>query len=291
MRRRVRRVGSILALAIAATLAAAGSARAEDDCAACHEAVVSSFGKTGHGKAWAGAKEYASAGCASCHRGAVEHAASGGEKMPESLKKGAKAGEACLACHEGSAKQAHWQGSAHERAGLSCASCHNPHDSRTGTPTAPRALPGASEVTKKCLECHGAVRASMNQRSGHPLKDGTMDCASCHDAHGTSGEKLLKKSSVNDLCYTCHQNMRGPFLWEHSPVREDCLTCHKAHGSNNPKILQARITQLCQSCHQQGRHQTLPGVPASVWVGNKACLNCHQQVHGSNHPSGPLFQR
>jgi hypothetical protein len=56
-------------------------------------------------------------------------------------------------------------------------------------------------------------------------------------------------------------------------------------------MLQARVTQLCQSCHQQGRHQTLAGLPASIWVGNRACLNCHQNIHGSNHPSGPLFQR
>jgi DmsE family decaheme c-type cytochrome len=291
MTRRVGGSGLVLALVVAGTLAFAVGARAEDDCAACHEAVVKTFAKTGHGKAWASGKEYASASCVSCHRGAAEHAASGGEKKPASLKVGPKAGEACLACHDGSQKQAHWQGSAHERAGLVCASCHDPHESRTGTPTAPKGLPGASPTTKRCLECHGGVRVSLNQRSSHPLKDGAMDCASCHDAHGTSNEKLLRQASVNDLCYSCHQNMRGPFLWEHSPVREGCLTCHKAHGSNNPKLLQARITQLCQSCHQQGRHQTIPGVPASIWVDNKACLNCHQQIHGTNHPSGPLFQR
>lgn len=291
MKRRWGRSGFVLVLAVAGALALAGGARAENDCAACHEEAVKAFAGTKHGTAFARGTEHRGADCESCHQGAAEHVASGGEKKPASLKRGAKAAGACLTCHEGSAKQAHWSGSAHERAGLACASCHDPHESRPGTPRAAKGLPGPTETTKGCLECHGSVRAAMNQRSSHPLKDGTMDCASCHDPHGTAGEKLLKKSSVNDLCYSCHQNMRGPFLWEHSPVREDCLTCHKAHGSNSPKILQARITQLCQSCHQQGRHQTLPGVPASVWVGNKACLNCHQQIHGTNHPSGPLFQR
>jgi DmsE family decaheme c-type cytochrome len=118
-----------------------------------------------------------------------------------------------------------------------------------------------------------------------------MECASCHNPHGTAGERLIDHGSVNELCTSCHQNMRGPFLWEHSPVREDCLTCHRPHGSNHPQILQARVTQLCQSCHQQGRHQTVAAVPAALWVGNKACLNCHQHIHGTNHPSGPLFQR
>lgn len=291
MRRSMGRSGFVLALAVTGALAVSGGARAEDDCAACHEETVKAFAGTKHGTEFAKGTEHRGANCASCHRGAAEHVASGGEKKPASLKRGAMAADACLACHEGSASQAHWTGSAHERAGLACASCHDPHESRPGTPRAAKALPGPTETTKRCLECHGSVRAAMNQRSSHPLKDGVMDCASCHDPHGTAGEKLLKRSSVNDLCYSCHQNLRGPFLWEHSPVREDCLTCHKAHGSNSPKILQARITQLCQSCHQQGRHQTLPGVPASVWVGNKACLNCHQQIHGTNHPSGPLFQR
>jgi len=24
---------------------------------------------------------------------------------------------------------------------------------------------------------------------------------------------------------------------------------------------------------------------------NRSCLNCHTQIHGSNHPSGPRFHR
>ena len=280
-----------LALAAASAFALALPALAQDECATCHEEVVKAFGKTGHGRHFAADKSYQSANCISCHTGAQEHAASGGEKKPPSLKTGAEASASCLSCHAGNPKQAHWQGSAHQLAGVACASCHNPHRQQAGTPELQKTLPGARETTKKCLECHGGVRAALHQRSAHPLRDGQMDCASCHDPHGSTGEKLIRQGSVNELCYSCHQNVRGPFLWEHPPVREDCLSCHRAHGSNYPQMLQARVTQLCQSCHQQGRHQTLPGLPASIWVGNKACLNCHQNIHGSNHPSGPLFQR
>ena len=42
----------------------------------------------------------------------------------------------------------------------------------------------------------------------------------------------LKAASVNEQCYTCHTEKRGPFLWEHAPVRESCLNCHTPHGSN-----------------------------------------------------------
>ena len=279
------------ALAVGGVWALPATALAQEECASCHEAQVKAFAKTGHGRDFAAEKSYKSANCVSCHVGAQEHAASGGEKKPVSVKKGREANAACLTCQSANSRQAHWQGSSHERAGLACASCHAVHKERAGTPEKARTLPGATETTKKCLECHGGVRVALNQRSSHPLRDGQMDCASCHDAHGTSGEKLLRRGTINELCYSCHQNMRGPFLWEHSPVREDCLTCHKPHGSNYQQLLQARITQLCQSCHQQGRHQTIPGLPASIWLNNKACVNCHMNIHGSNHPSGPLFQR
>jgi DmsE family decaheme c-type cytochrome len=281
-----------LALTVTGALTFGMRARGAEECASCHTDVASAFAKTAHGKTFAGNKTYASASCVSCHAGAQEHAASGGEKKPVSVRKGAEANVACLSCHAGKPMQAHWEGSAHQRAGLTCASCHRVHGDHGGTPEQVKTLPGPSPITKKCLECHGAQRIALNQRSGHPLREeGQMNCASCHNPHGSTAEKLLVKSTVNELCYTCHQNMRGPFLWEHAPVREDCLNCHKAHGSNYPQLLQARATQLCQSCHQQGRHQTTAGLPTSIYVANKACNNCHMQIHGSNHPSGPLFQR
>ena len=48
---------------------------------------------------------------------------------------------------------------------------------------------------------------------------------------------LLKEASVNDTCYKCHAEKRGPFLYEHAPVRENCLNCHDPHGSANEKLL------------------------------------------------------
>ena len=281
----------VLALALGSALALAGPALAQEECATCHEDVAKAFATTGHGKNFAANSSYSTANCSSCHTGAAEHVASSGERKPTTPKRGAEANTGCLTCHAGHGRQANWQGSQHQLAGLACASCHTVHGAGHAKVEADQRLPGIGESTRKCLECHGGVRAALHQRSSHPLREGQMECASCHDPHGTTGEKLIKAASVNELCYSCHQNMRGPFLWEHSPVREDCLSCHRAHGSNYPQMLQARVTQLCQSCHQQGRHQTIPGVPASIWVGNKACLNCHMQIHGSNHPSGPLFQR
>jgi hypothetical protein len=65
-------------------------------------------------------------------------------------------------------------------------------------------------------------------------------------------------------------------------------------------MLKVRGPMLCQSCHSQQGHQSfaygpsgLPGgggpVVSSLALGN--CMNCHSQVHGSNHPSGSTLTR
>jgi len=133
-----------------------------------------------------------------------------------------------------------------------------------------------------------------------PLREGKMDCASCHNPHGGPGPSLLKTASVNETCYTCHAEKRGPLLWEHPPVRENCANCHEPHGSNYPNLLKMKVPYLCQSCHVGAGHPSniynasnLPGGTGSTdqRLLGKGCLNCHSQVHGSNHPSGPRFQR
>lgn len=285
----------LLFLTVGILVLAAGltPALAQEPCPTCHEDEASGFTGTSHGRYFAADERYQSASCESCHGSGEEHANSDGEAKILNPAKGVaeEANATCLSCHESNPSHANWQGSPHQLAGNKCGACHDVHQDLGGTPRLGDKLPGPMEPTVKCMECHGDVRASLHQRSTHPLRDGQMGCTSCHNPHGAPGEKLIEKASINDLCYSCHQQVRGPFLWEHSPVREDCLNCHRAHGSNYPSILQARVTQLCQSCHQQGRHQTLAGLPDSVWLSNRACLNCHSRIHGSNHPSGPLFQR
>ncbi len=108
----------------------------------------------------------------------------------------------------------------------------------------------------------------------------------------------LIKNTLNDTCYTCHAEKRGPYLWEHAPVAEDCSLCHSSHGSVNEALLKTRSPQLCQQCHSQAGHPSVgyQGTGASMgntsgFVAGKSCLNCHNQVHGSNHPSGNLLQR
>jgi DmsE family decaheme c-type cytochrome len=109
---------------------------------------------------------------------------------------------------------------------------------------------------------------------------------------------MLVKATVNETCYTCHAEKRGPFLWEHPPAREDCTNCHTPHGSIHTPLLKARAPWLCQQCHLAPMHPSTAysgtGVPprgAAQQILANSCMNCHSQVHGTNHPSGPRNTR
>jgi DmsE family decaheme c-type cytochrome len=135
-----------------------------------------------------------------------------------------------------------------------------------------------------------SAQAGQAAAASGTAAQGENVCATCHEPHGST-RKMMKRESLNETCYQCHTEMRGPFLWDHAPAREDCSTCHKAHGSNNTNLLKQRAPMLCQQCHIQGRHQTVAGAPNSAFNTYRSCTNCHSQVHGSNHPSGINFLR
>jgi DmsE family decaheme c-type cytochrome len=256
------------------------------DCADCHEDLVGHFQQTAHGRigaAWSGA----TAGCAGCHGDTAKHLESGDPADIAVPREPQAAASTCLDCHNQPEVRSHWQGSVHQREGLGCTSCHAIHEPRDD---AGDLLAAASE-SELCQDCHVEQKAGWWKRSAHPLRFGQLTCSDCHNPHGGVGDALVRQASVNDLCYACHAEKRGPFLYEHAPVRENCLSCHQAHGSNHDNLLVTQDSRLCQSCHMQGRHQTVAGAPEDVWMFNRSCLNCHPAVHGSNHPSGIILQR
>ena len=58
---------------------------------------------------------------------------------------------------------------------------------------------------------------------------------------------MMVRDNVNDTCYTCHMEKRGPFVRTHQPVQEDCSICHNPHGTIAPNLLKARQPFLCRS--------------------------------------------
>jgi DmsE family decaheme c-type cytochrome len=204
----------------------------------------------------------------------------------------------CIGCHEGG-DRFHWPGSTHQFEDVACVNCHEVHV------TEDPVLDIATQPLV-CYECHQEQRAQFLRRSRHPVQaqsadfshTGLMTCSDCHNPHGSATDAMLSFNTLNETCWDCHAEKRGPFLWEHAPVREDCSNCHVPHGSNHNNLLVARQPWMCQQCHAANFHPSgvydgsgIPPGGADQRILGKQCLNCHSQIHGTNHPSGIRLTR
>lgn len=230
--------------------------------------------------------------CETCHGPSQSHLSrrADGSRPPVDFSfEGDRAAEemntVCLDCHQGGAR-VHWPATIHNQEGLACVDCHTLHAERDPVLV-------METQPQVCFGCHKTQRAEFHRPSTHPVEAGMLSCSDCHAPHGGAGPSHLVKSTVNETCYDCHAEKRGPFLWEHAPVREDCTNCHTPHGSIHDDLLIAKSPWLCQRCHQAQFHPSTAysgtGVPpqgAAQQLLLKGCQNCHSQVHGSNHPSG-----
>jgi DmsE family decaheme c-type cytochrome len=271
----------------------------EKTCIACHKLETDHFTHTLHalGLHVANRSDPTIPVCEACHGPGSAHVA-------QPLAKGLIIGytknsgtpidvqtKTCLTCHAGGARD-HWSGSVHQRNGLSCSDCHNPMAKFSVA-----GLMAKASINDTCAQCHKDVRLQFNRRSHMPLPEGQMSCDDCHNPHGTLTSPLLKTNTVNETCYQCHAEKRGPFLFEHAPVRESCLNCHTPHGSNQSTLLVAPTPFLCQQCHTNFLHPNDLQTRQALGTGSnpderilgRSCLTCHANIHGSNAPSGVRF--
>lgn len=262
--------------------AGAGLVKDTGVCAGCHDGAVKSYEATAHGRAFAyGPKGELQAGnCEACHGPRSKHAENPGKDL---VVAAAKQTDICLQCHQGG-NRIYWQSSAHSSNG--CASCHTVMEKKSD-----KALLAAKDEEALCYSCHADVRAQMNKAYHHPVREGKMSCSDCHNVHGSAGKSLLKGATINETCFNCHQEKRGPFVWEHAPVRENCANCHDVHGSNQRDLLNAKGSFLCLQCHSYGGHINLPRYNRTSNPYGQGCMNCHTTQHGSNSPSGAKFTR
>jgi DmsE family decaheme c-type cytochrome len=155
-------------------------------------------------------------------------------------------------------------------------------------------------INAECAGCHTAVWASFQRPYKHKLPEAAMSCVDCHNPHGSLLSHSIRTVSANEPgCLNCHGDKRGPFIFEHAPVRlEGCATCHEPHGSANPRMLaRQEVRFVCLECHANTpvtavASHTLGALPPAFHDLRtpqfQNCTVCHVKVHGSNVSQGLL---
>jgi DmsE family decaheme c-type cytochrome len=259
-----------------------------DTCKGCHEELFNKFSPTPHAhllpeKTNSGGIE--AHGCESCHGPGSAHVDGGGDKTkiinfydrtPKQIS------ETCQTCHR-DGERSNFHRSSHLTNGVGCTSCHSVHAAKVK-----QALL-RDQPPSLCYTCHTEARAEFSRPYRHRVNEGLVQCMDCHNEHGGFLPKQLRTSASQDqVCYKCHAEKRGPFVYIHVPVKaEGCVACHTPHGSTNPRLLKVYPTNiLCLQCHTL----SLGNIPSQPPVGPahnqsqkyQACTMCHAFIHGSN---------
>ena len=253
-----------------------------DTCKTCHEDIYNNWAKTPHWKTTLDTKGGPSKqGCEGCHGPGAEHVAGGGDKTKIFVFAGKSRQETsarCLTCHGEAHQQSHFAESAHASSDVGCLDCHSPHHAKE-----PEHLLVQNQP-QLCYGCHVSAKADFAKPYHHRVNEGLVQCSDCHNPHGTATVRQLRTLASGDaVCYKCHVDKRGPFVYEHVPVKtEGCTSCHTPHGSTNPRLLKLSVVNiLCLQCHTfptQG-----PAGPAHNQSAKyQACTMCHVAIHGSN---------
>ncbi len=256
-----------------------------ETCKTCHADEYNSWEKTPHWKTTLDTKGGPSKqGCESCHGPGGAHVAGGGDITKIFIFKNHSTKEIdnrCLGCHAGGTEHMNAVNSLHRQNDVSCTSCHSVHHAQTKELLLVKAQP------QLCYSCHLQQKPQFEMPFHHRVNEGLIQCTDCHNPHGTAGPKQVRtSSSQNIVCFTCHAEKQGPFVFEHGPVKvEGCSSCHTVHGSPNAHLLKvSNINILCLQCHTTSSFSGAPGTPSfhnqSTFF--QACTTCHVQIHGSN---------
>ena len=266
-----------------------------ETCQTCHEDVFKAFQQNPHAAVEKDAQRgWQGKACESCHGPGSVHAESADKKdirNPLHLAV-AEADKICLSCHLNQPTQVGRIQNGHTRNRVSCVSCHPVHKAEGGQMVART----ASAVNQQCASCHPQIWVQFMRPYAHKLPQGAMSCVDCHNPHGSILARNVRTVAANEPgCLKCHGDKRGPFVYEHAPVRlEGCTACHQPHGSANPRMLtRPEIRFVCLECHfnkPAASVATLPptlgGVPPALHdLRNPRynnCAICHVKIHGSN---------
>jgi DmsE family decaheme c-type cytochrome len=266
-----------------------------ETCGTCHEDIYNAFQKNPHKLVDTQKRRgFEGKACEACHGPGGKHAESADKAdivNPARLP-AAQTERTCLKCHLNQPTHIGHIQSSHARNQVSCTACHAIH--RNGpNGLVPRR---AAAVNEQCASCHMAIWAQFQRPFKHRLPEGAMSCVDCHNPHGSIFRANAQSYAANEPgCFRCHGNLRGPFTFEHAPMRlEGCTACHEPHGSANPRMLvRQEVRYVCLECHSNmptapgpiNKPPALGGVPPAfhdlLSPQFRNCTVCHVKIHGS----------
>jgi predicted CXXCH cytochrome family protein len=172
----------------------------------------------------------------------------------EMLKKAKYVGmDTCVMCHEKEGQE--YKLSTHARIHIKddttgaedCEICHGPGSIHADASGGTNNIINPKRDPEICFTCHTDKRMQFRLPYHHPVLEGKMSCTDCHDPHGIDVLPWTATSDnpVNEVCFKCHADKRGPYIWEHDAMQDGFTSCHQVHGSVNDKMLIARDLNLC----------------------------------------------
>jgi DmsE family decaheme c-type cytochrome len=245
-------------------VAGAGEEKGAESCNACHASYGDHHIVTAH-----------HADCEKCHGPGELHeytARPGDIRYPSN--------QDCEACHQTGKRTLHgWTSSEHARSGVLCTDCHDTHNQepmhvRTATTVDRELFRNASPTTQMCVGCHPSVAAKLDLPSHHPVREGMVGCTDCHQPHESRKQTLGVRTQQ---CASCHQEVTGPWIYEHPPVSEDCGYCHVPHGASAENLLEVNQPGSCINCHSVAT----TAAAHDPWAFTTRCTDCHSAIHGS----------
>ena len=185
------------------------------NCATCHTESQVTWQNGAHGKAESDLVSATSKGgavpCESCHSPVPRD-------HPKSPMPVERSDQLCSRCHTDTRSETLLSGvGAHDKKGLECATCHDPHSTSLKTPPGPRTAERTDAVSQLCITCHQESNMDFSL-TAHAQRN--VSCADCHvkraenaeNVNGTTNtppDHTFKASLAS--CNTCHvQQMHSP---------------------------------------------------------------------------------
>lgn len=158
--------------------------------------------------------------------------------------------EVCYNCHAPIRAQFNMPSKHRVHEGLiQCSDCHNPHGAAAPTwrmGVRPRMTSQALGNEQTCLGCHPAQRGPFVFEHAAVRVGG---CEVCHQPHGSTNPRLLRRPAVYTICLECHSGAgsfgrrvdgiqrTAPSHNMADPRFHNCTACHvRIHGSNGDPL-------------------------------------------------------